>query len=171
MKGQDRTPLIEVYVHRNYSQWNIHPYRTLGSQLIPWIASRYLLAVYLLQRLLSNCCGCIRTLRPWDGFSPQILFLPPKPTLVASKQLARHLIDYRQRPSQFEVIGMDTSTYAPFLDYWTAMRLRAVIASYVRMTAFVILLYDSIITMADEVSEIRSFYSSSPTVHHCYRCD
>ena len=54
---------------------------------------------------------------------------------------------------------MDTDTYAPFLDFWMAMRLRAVIASYVRMTAFVILLYDSIITTADEVSESISFYS------------
>ena len=61
--------------------------------------------------------------------------------------------------------------YAQLLDYWAAMRLRVVIASYVRMTAFVILLYDSIITIADEVSNNRSFYFPSPTVHHFYRCD
>ena len=66
---------------------------------------------------------------------------------------------------------MDLSTYAPFVDHWSDMRLRAMIAGYVRMTAFVILLYDSIITTADEVSESKPFYSSSPTVHHCYRCD
>ncbi len=46
---------------------------------------------------------------------------------------------------------MDLNTYAPFVDHWSVMRLRAMIAGYVRMTAFV---YDSIITMADEVSEI-----------------
>ena len=63
---------------------------------------------------------------------------------------------------------MDLSTYAPFVDHWSDMRLRAKTAGYVRMTAFVILFYDSIITIADEVSEIKSFHSSSPTVHHCY---
>ena len=66
---------------------------------------------------------------------------------------------------------MDLSTFAPFVDM--AMRLRAMIAGYVRMTAFVILLYDSIITTADEVSESKPFYffKSHCSPLHCYRCD
>ena len=53
------------------------------------------------------------------------------------------------------------------------LRIYAMIAGYVNMIASVILLYDYIITLADEVSESRSFYSSNHTAlfTYCYRCD
>ena len=54
-----------------------------------------------------------------------------------------------------------------------ALRLYATIAGYVNVIASVILLYDYIITLADEVSESRSLYSSNRTAlfTYCYRCD
>ena len=59
-----------------------------------------------------------------------------------------------------------------FIDF-DAMGLYATIAGYVNVIASVIVLYDYIITLADEVSESRSFYSSNRNAlfTYCYRCD
>lgn len=78
----DRTSLIEVYVRKNHLQSSISHYRRLQLQLIPCSVDgqpeRYPLALHRVQCLLSNYCGFIRISRPWDSFSPQILFLPPQ---------------------------------------------------------------------------------------------
>ena len=46
---------------------------------------RCALAVYKVRLAPSNCWRCIRISRPWDALSPQILFLPPQPTLATFK--------------------------------------------------------------------------------------